>query len=228
LYFYIFLYRYFLEPKSAKKAPVKKTSIDSSRQQVAEERKRAAEEQQKATLAVAEERKREAEEKKQAAKAAAEEKRKAATAVAEARKREAEEKKQAAIAVAEARKREAEEKKQVALAAANARKNVQQAKQTVEKAKTSGTISLGFFKFGQSDSEEKLQSSAIPSIPVRKVASAPKGVPTLYRWKQNRDGTISGAIFGSKSFKDGESITTSAISSKVGDNAVAQTTSGSK
>ena len=44
---------------------------------------------------------------------------------------------------------------------------------------------------------------------VKKAATAPAGVPTLTRWKQNPDGSISGRITGSKSFRSGTEITTS-------------------
>lgn len=35
--------------------------------------------------------------------------------------------------------------------------------------------------------------------------------PTLKKWRQNRDGTISGLIYGAKSFEDGTRITTSPV-----------------
>jgi hypothetical protein len=40
---------------------------------------------------------------------------------------------------------------------------------------------------------------------------APRGVPTIKRWKTNRDGSVSGYIYGSTSFQDGEKVTTSVI-----------------
>ena len=41
--------------------------------------------------------------------------------------------------------------------------------------------------------------------------SPPRGVPTIRRWRKNRDGSISGRIYGSPNFTDGEQVTTSTI-----------------
>ena len=59
-------------------------------------------------------------------------------------------------------------------------------------------------------------------------ATAPRGVPTISRWKQNRDGSISGFISGSPDFDDGEYVTTSPIKGEASDGAVVRTGSGSK
>jgi len=42
---------------------------------------------------------------------------------------------------------------------------------------------------------------------------APKGVPSLSRWRVNFDKSVSGNVSGSRGFDDGEKITTSTISS---------------
>ena len=178
------------------------------------------EEKKAATLAAA-----------QARKALAEEKRAAAQAAAEARKALAEERKAAAQAAAEEKKREAERKREAMKAAAEARKKEAEAKRSsaarkkeaakaVNTAKPSSTISLGFLGFGGDKSDQK---------PVAKtVSAAPRGVPTISRWRKNRDGSITGEIYGSRAFGEGESVTTSPITTEPVDGAVVQTTSGSK
>jgi len=173
---------------------------------------------QKAQLrAAAEERKSQADKKKKetekAALAASEDRANAARAAVGAMRQAAEEKKAVAIAANELKKKELEEKKAIALAAANA-------KQTVGKAKRGATISLGFFNFGSKDVDEKATK---PS------SKAPLGVPTISKWKQNSDGSISGFIAGSNAFSNGETITTSPIRTKNPESeTVVVTTSGSK
>ena len=98
---------------------------------------------------------------------------------------------QDAIAAEEAKKREAEEKKADAAAAAEARRRQSEAKKAdtfIAQAKPRSTISLGFLGFGQSGDE--------PKDAPRTVSSAPRGVPTLSNWRQNRDGSITGLISG--------------------------------
>ena len=60
------------------------------------------------------------------------------------------------------------------------------------------------------------------------LSSAPRGVPTLSKWRRNRDGSISAYIFGSSGFRDGETITTSQIATGVAPGAIVETKSGSK
>jgi hypothetical protein len=45
------------------------------------------------------------------------------------------------------------------------------------------------------------------------VSAAPRGVPTLRRWRVNRDGSVTGVIYGSSNFAEGERVTTSPIAS---------------
>ena len=79
---------------------------------------------------------------------------------------------------------------------------------------------MGFFGFGGEQTDQK---------PVAKsVSAAPRGVPTISRWRKNRDGSIKGEIYGSRAFGEGESVTTSPITTEPVDGAVVQTTSGSK
>ena len=69
-----------------------------------------------------------------------------------------------------------------------------------------------------------------PSIPLpRKRATAPKGVPVVVAWKVTSDGGISGQIFGSPTFKEGQRFETSPISKGVITNGnVVTTESGSR
>jgi hypothetical protein len=65
------------------------------------------------------------------------------------------------------------------------------------------------------------------STPLNKVA--PKGVPAINRWKQNRDKSITGIITGSSAFPDGERITTSPIAGGlVRSGQIVTTSSGTK
>jgi hypothetical protein len=80
---------------------------------------------------------------------------------------------------------------------------------------------------------QKQQSNVAPGGSFRllnsKLNRAPRGVPTVIQWKQRRDGGISGRIYGSANFKDGERIETSAIASGAVDNGfVVKTDSGSR
>ena len=143
-------------------------------------------------------------------------------AAAEAKKKEAQEKRAAALAAAEAKKREAEEKRAAASAKA--------ANVVVEKAKPSATISLGFFGFGQKNEadDDEVQTTDSSRPAPRIVSVAPRGVPTLYGWRKNRDFSVTGLISGSPSFDDGESITSSPLKTDAVGGAVVETTSGSK
>jgi hypothetical protein len=52
--------------------------------------------------------------------------------------------------------------------------------------------------------------------------------PTLKRWRQNRDGTITGMIYDSKSFVDGTRITTSPVARGAKKGTVVKTAGGSQ
>jgi hypothetical protein len=136
-------------------------------------------------------------------------------ALAAAKKRELEEKK----AAEEEKKKQLEEEKKEkeAQQAAISKKKLtreKEAKKTVNQAKPSATISLGLFNFGQ-------QATKKPS-------AAPKGVPILTNWRQNRDGSLSGTISDSIQFRNGESVTTSFIDGVPVGDSVATTVSGSR
>jgi len=174
---------------------------------------------QKATEAkntAAEARKRAAAEAAEEKKAAAEAKKRASAEALEARRQKME--KQKALA-AEARQRDAEKKAKAV--------NIQKAEQAMKSAKPGATINLSFFGLGQQqqpDIEEKLEKVVQPKA----AAKAPKGVPTIRRWRQNKDGSIVGSITGSPNYKDGEVVTTSPITGDAVGGTVVQTASRSR
>jgi hypothetical protein len=65
-----------------------------------------------------------------------------------------------------------------------------------------------FSLFGSS-----VPSTDVSSTGTTKVTSkvAPRGVPTIQSWRKNRDGSVTGIIYGSSNFSDGEQVTTSPI-----------------
>jgi len=96
----------------------------------------------------------------------------------------------------------------------------------MEKAKPAAP-SVSLFGFG---GPQKTADTS-PSVPAPKPSPksvAPRGVPTISKWRQNRDGSISGFITGSSAFQSGEAITTSPITGEGVGGAVVQTTSGSR
>lgn len=104
--------------------------------------------------------------------------------------------------------------------------NARLAAKAVEQTRKSTTISL--FRLGGnnedtvSKSPQKQQSS--PAKP-----SVPSGVPTISGWKSTGDGSISGRISGSPSFRDGEQVTTSQIvQGRIESGSIVKTGSGSR
>ena len=59
-------------------------------------------------------------------------------------------------------------------------------------------------------------------------SSAPRGVPVISKWKQARDGSITGIISGSGKFSDGDPVTTSPIRGSAVGGTTVTTESGSK
>jgi membrane protein involved in colicin uptake len=166
-----------------------------------------------------EEKRRKAEEAKAAAAAAAEARR----AAAEEKRRKDDEAKAAAIAAvqqaAEAKRKEAEEKRAAAIRARKAQESVKQAKPR-------STFSLTALFGSSKDSSDA--ASARPTVEPQMASSAPRGVPTISGWTQNRDGSITGRISGRSGFKDGEKIETSPIGGKAIGGTIVTTASGSK
>lgn len=88
-----------------------------------------------------------------------------------------------------------------------------------------------FRLFGLGGSDEDDDESDTKAAPAQRQPGAKKvpGVPTLSRWRRNLDGSVSGLVSGSRSFTDGERITTSPIESgNLSSGEVVVTGSGSK
>lgn len=102
------------------------------------------------------------------------------------------------------------------------------AREAVESAKPRATFSLFGLGFGEADEGLPEPTAPRPSRPIPK-KQAPRGVPTMSRWKKNRDGSITGLISGSKAFSDGDRVTTSPITKgNVAGGEVVTTGSGSR
>lgn len=108
------------------------------------------------------------------------------------------------------------------------------AMEAVKKAKPRPTFSLFDMGFGSADESQpktpppqvKAQPKSPPPTPSK---DAPRGVPTLTRWRKNGDGSITGLISGSNIFSDGDRVTTSPISKgKIEKFEVVTTGSGSR
>ena len=195
------LFNFFAPAKKAESAPAKVTY------DVVEKRKQALEEKKSQLEA----KKLEAQQKREAALAFAEGKK----AQLEAKKLEAQQNKETSLA---AMKEKAEKAK---AAATSAQKKVDPKAASLLAAKTtSGTISLGsegsIFGFGAAKGKTK--------------TGGPSGVPVINKFKQNRDGSVTGFITGSANFKEGEKVTTSKLApnQKVESGNVVVTVSGSK
>jgi flagellar biosynthesis GTPase FlhF len=220
--------RYFLAPKGSKQ----QTAAEERKaaQQAAVEAKRIAAEERKAAQQAAVEAKRiAAEERKAAQQAAVEAKRIAAEERKAAQQATEKAKRLAAEAAKKAKSEESTKKMAGAAEASRVQKSKSQSQNALSKASSGSTISLGFLNFGSSSDESS--SSVSTNASQRKstiLSKAPKGVPTLSKWRQNRDGSITGLISGSGAFSDGESITTSPIVTGVADGSLVQTSSGSK
>ncbi|GAX22994.1 hypothetical protein FisN_15Hh109 [Fistulifera solaris] len=84
---------------------------------------------------------------------------------------------------------------------------------TLAKAASRATINLLGLK--NLDNEQSLpKQKGLPAKPPKRPPSAskaPAGVPTLSRWRENADGSVTGNVSGSRNFTDGEKITTSKI-----------------
>lgn len=196
-----------MTPAPTKKAPVSKSDPAAARKAAAEKKKAEMEAAKQARAdAVA------------ARKAELADAQKARADAAAARKAEL-------GAAQKARADAAAAKKAEMAAAATAKKQAlaKKSEKVVSDASPRSTISLGFLNFGGNS-----DSSGNGGQPPKPAAKAPPGVPTMSRWRQNRDGSITGVISGSKSYRPGESVTTSPINGKAADGTVVQTSSGSK
>lgn len=100
--------------------------------------------------------------------------------------------------------------------------------EAVSQAKPGRTISLSaIFGFGRDAETSTSSGTSGNSAPVKK--EAPKGVPTIERWKAGGDKAITGFIRGASQFRDGEKITTSPIAKgKISSGELVVTSSGTK
>ena len=196
----------------AKKAAAQKAEAERNRQQA--QAKAQAEEEEKRRRAAAE-KALAAQRQKDAIEKAEAERRK----IAEKRQRELEAQREAQIQAKreqeEANKLALQKKQEAAKAAQAARKKAedqskreQAALDIVSQAASKATIAL--FGLGQPTRDDD-QEAPVPPTSRKQIKKAPPGVPTISRWRRNFDGTITGNISGSKSFNEGEKITTSPI-----------------
>lgn len=75
----------------------------------------------------------------------------------------------------------------------------------------------------------KPETIPIANVAVTSAAVAPRGVPTIAKWKLDpADNSITGLISGSASYEDGEPVTTSPIVDEAAPNTVVRTKSGSR
>jgi hypothetical protein len=160
----------------------------------------------------------------------------------EAERRSAEEAKKQSEAKEEERRLNAEKRKQIEferyqkqLAIDQQRKRqASQQKQIVQKEEQTSPRPLGprptfsLFGFGEPKDERITPQTAVAAPPAKpSFSTAPRGVPTIKKWKLNSDNTISGFISGSSNFNDGEPVTTSPIMGSATSGSVVQTKSKS-
>lgn len=161
----------------------------------------------------------------------------------EAERRNAEEAKKQREAQEEERRRNAEKRKQVEFdryqkqleidrqrqQQAAQQKQITQKQEEQSPSRPSGprpTFSL--FGFGGPKEESTTPKTAVAAPPAKPtITTAPRGVPTINKWKLNSDNTISGFISGSSNFNDGEPVTTSPITGSATSGTVVQTKSRS-
>jgi len=241
-------------PSPAEKQSPGRPSLALKAKAAAEERQKAAEEKRAAAMAAADERKAKAAAAADAKRQAAEDKKAKAAAVAEQRKAAAESKKQAeeekrakAAAVAEQRKaateakRQAEEEKRAKAAAlAEQRKAAAEAKRQAQEEKKAKAAAVAEQRKAAAEAKKKAAEQKSTAFLQRKqtapaptaspiVEKVPKGVPVIKSWKQRSDGGISGRIYGSPNFTDGDTIETSPIfQGKVQNGATVSTKSKSR
>jgi hypothetical protein len=96
----------------------------------------------------------------------------------------------------------------IALTKAQRERNAKEAEEAIKSAKPRSTISLfGLGGFGGSSDDDDDKAKATATVK----KTAPRGVPTITKWRKNNDGSVTGNISGSPKFSEGERITTSPI-----------------
>eukprot|EP00559_Dactyliosolen_fragilissimus_P008096 CAMPEP_0184872412 /NCGR_PEP_ID=MMETSP0580-20130426/41276_1 /TAXON_ID=1118495 /ORGANISM="Dactyliosolen fragilissimus" /LENGTH=1145 /DNA_ID=CAMNT_0027375209 /DNA_START=30 /DNA_END=3464 /DNA_ORIENTATION=- len=130
----------------------------------------------------------------------------------------------------DAKKKEAEDKWAAALASANIIMQVKKAENALKKAKSVSSSSSEVVgsvpSAGAVECAGKSENLSLPKPII--VSSAPRGVATLSKWHHNKDGSLSGIIYGSSNYKDGQNITTSKLKTGSAEGAVIETESGSR
>ena len=113
-----------------------------------------------------------------------------------------------------------------------------EAQKQLEESTPRRTFSL--FGFGGDDADTSPAPAPTPpapknaapkpmAAPKKPTKTAPRGVPTLSKWRKNRDGSVSGLISGSSNFSNGERVTTSPIASgALASGEIVKTGSGSR
>jgi hypothetical protein len=212
-----------------REAAAKREQQALARKQAEEERKRLAAEAAEKKAAQEAERKRAIDEAAEARRAAQEAQALARQEADEKRKRAAEEARIKREQLAEERRLAQEKAREKSLAAvqkAGAQRDTEKTPQSSGPRPTFSLFGLG----GAATVEPETSSPPVSSktAPSSTAVKAPRGIPTISKWKLNNDNTISGLISGSSSFKDGEPVTTSVIVGKPSSNVIVTTKSGSR
>ena len=157
------------------------------------------------------------------AKAAAEAKR---VAAAEAFKAAAVKK----AADAQAQKEREQAAREKAKEAAEAKRKAQAAQKQLQQQSASLPFGASFRLTPPPPAATTKSAASKPQSPLPKTKTAPRGVPTITNWSKRRDGGISGLIYGSPNFDDGDRVETSPIAggAVVANGSVVQTNSGSR
>ena len=105
-------------------------------------------------------------------------------------------------------------------------------KNTAVETARSTSVTGGVFGINQRSSAANRKSQPARSVesPPRIYKTAPRGVPTLTRWKLNRNQAISGLIYDSSSYDDGKRVTSAPLEegTKAVAGAVVKSVSGSR
>ena len=150
---------------------------------------------------------------------------------AEKRKAQAIQQTEQAVASAQKTREEKQRAEQIAQEMSASKKSDNKPRSTIAIQKPRATIPLDWLHWKKDvrNEDELVNGDASTNDePPQKMNQAPPGVPILYDWIQYIDGSISGKVKGSKTFKDGSSVSTSAILVRAVFGSVVTTASGNK
>lgn len=104
-----------------------------------------------------------------------------------------------------------------------------EAKAASQESKSRPTFSI-FGGAGGGGGDQKQPQASRPSKQVPpKLEKAPRGIPSIVKWRKNFDGSVTGFISGSPNFAEGEKVTTSPITDgTIAARQVVKTGSGSR